>query len=864
MGWKAHATAYPTTVSAAAPRIPATAEHAHDALPRALAEWFSRRAWTPFGFQLGTWRAYREGRSGLVHAPTGMGKTLAVWLGPVMEHLNTPRPAEPEPIRVLWITPMRALATDTTQSLAATAGELGLHWTIEKRTSDSASSVKLRQRDRLPTALVTTPESLSLLLSYPNARELFASLRCVVVDEWHELLSTKRGTQTELCLARLRGWAPTLRTWGLSATLGNIERAAEALVGAGRDALLIRGEACKDIRVRTIIPPDMARFPWAGHLGLRLLGPVLAEVERAATSLLFTNTRMQAELWFRAIIEARPEWMGEVAIHHGSLDRDVRAEVEDLIRAGALRCVVCTSSLDLGVDFSPVDQVIQVGSPKGVARLMQRAGRSGHRPGAASAVVCVPTNALELIEIAAARSAIGANAIEDREPLERPLDVLVQHLVTAALGGGFEEEEMLAEVRSARAYRDLSRDEWRWCLDFVKRGGSALGAYPRFSRVEPGEGGRLFGARSIERMHRLNIGTISSESAIKVKYAGGKVIGTTEEGFIARLRPGDRFVLGGRPLELVRVREMTAEVRRAKDLRGVVPRWDGGKSPLSTELSGAVRRKLHEEGDEPEMHAVRPLLRIQRTWSRIPTADELLIESIETDEGFHVFVYPFEGRLVHEGLGALAAHRLARERPRTMTVSMNDYGFELLADRPLPTDEASWRRLLSLDSLLDDLLSCLNSTELTRRQFRGVARVAGLIVPGFPGAARSARQVQASSELFYDVFSEFDPGNRLLDQARREVMEQQLEVGRLRSALMRIAGHRMVMVGLERLSPMSFPLWAESLRTQHVSSETWAERVRKMAVRLEEEADEPRRPGLAAEVVIKKKAGRQKASRHED
>ncbi|MBL8745356.1 MAG: ligase-associated DNA damage response DEXH box helicase [Phycisphaerae bacterium] len=821
-----------------------------------IVKWFGSRGWSPFPFQHRTWEAYRSGRSGLIHAPTGMGKTLAAWLGPVEEYLDERGPPRygaervtwrdrkaSAAFRVLWITPMRALASDTTKSLSDSVSELGLDWSVEKRTGDTASSVKIRQKERLPTALVTTPESLSLLLSYPDAAERFSSLRCVIVDEWHELLSTKRGTQTELCLARLRGWRRDLRTWGLSATLGNLDEAARSLVGAdAENPVLIRGDVSKRIVVKTILPESTERFPWAGHLGLRLLSPVLDAIEESRASLLFTNTRSQAELWYRAIFEARPDWIGRIAIHHGSLDREVRAEVEDLLRRGELRCVVCTSILDIGVDFSPDEQVNQVGSPKGVARLLQRAGRSGHQPGAASTVVCVPTNALELIEFAAAREAMAGGEIEPRTPIEKPLDVLVQHLVTAALGGGFEIGAMEREVRSTWAFRGLSREEWEWCVDFVTRGGRTLGAYPRFARVRI-EGSRVAGTTgAIERMHRLNIGTITSDASIRVKYVGGATIGTIEESFIARLAPGDRFVLGGKPLELVRVRDMTAQVKRAATLRGAVPRWEGGRSPLSTHLSRAVRRLLglgsgeRAEAQAPEMRAVEPLLDLQSRWSRLPEPDELLIEWLETDAGFHLFVYPFEGRLVHEGIGALAAHRLTRHSPRSITVSANDYGIELLCAEAWPGDEASWRAVLSVENLLDDLLSCLNTSELTRRQFRDIARVAGLIVPGFPGSGKSVRQVQASSGLFFDVFAEFDPGNLLLEQARREVMEQQLEAGRMRGSLTRLASQRWTIVKLDRLSPLAFPLWAEGLRTQHVSSESWATRVKKMALSLETKA----------------------------
>lgn len=837
---------------------------------------FDARGWRPFEFQRHAWKAYLEGRSGLVHAPTGMGKSLAVWLGPVIEALrerggesrpgSTARgsarplrtPAKPasrrardaaEPIRVLWITPMRALATDTVRALSTTVEALELPWTVERRTGDTSSSLKLKQRERLPSALVTTPESLSLLLSYPGARDAFNSLRCVIVDEWHELLSTKRGTQTELCLARLRGFVPALRTWGLSATLGNLDRARDALLGAsGEDGVLIGAPDTKQIAVRTILPPSIELFPWAGHLGLRLLPLVVEQVERASTTLLFTNTRSQTELWFRALIEARPDWIGRVAIHHGSLDREVRGQVEQLLREGRLLCVVCTSSLDLGVDFSPVEQVMQVGSPKGVARLLQRAGRSGHQPGAVSTVVCVPTNALELIEFAAARGAAGRRDVEPRDPLCKPLDVLVQHLVTIGLSEPFDADRLYEEVRSADAYRTLTQGEWEWCLDFVTRGGSALAAYPQYARLVSDEGRLRVASRVIERMHRLNIGTINSDTSIKVQYVAGKVLGTIEESFVARLKPGDRFVFGGRPLELVRVRQMTAQVKVAKSLRGAVARWDGGRTPLSTQLAHAVRHTLvraaldpvdaSNEAADPEIEAVRPLLQVQARWSRVPGADELLIESLRTREGCHAFLFPFEGRLVHEGIGALLAHRLAKLGPRSIAVTANDWGIELLSADPLPEREAQWRSLLSLEGLLDDLLSCLNATELTRRQFRDIARVAGLVVPGYPGMGKSAKQLQASSELFYDVLSEYDPANELLAQAKREVLEQQLEVGRLRGALERSARQSLVLTEPPRLTPLSFALWAESIRTQQVSSEKWSERVRKMVVLLEREAED--------------------------
>ncbi len=812
----------------------------------ALDAWFTRRGWSPFAFQREVWAAYRGGESGLIHAGTGTGKTYAAWMGPLLEWLETHEPnlrprrrAAAPPLRVLWLTPLRALAADTEAALRAPLAELGIPWSLERRTGDTSASVRDRQREKLPTALVTTPESLSLLLSRPDARELFAELRLVVVDEWHELLGSKRGTQTELALARLRRFRPALRTWGLSATLGDLETALAALLGAGQTGRLVRGAAPKEIRVDSLIPETIERFPWAGHLGLRLLPQVIAAIDEGRTALVFTNTRSQTEIWYQAILDARPDWAGEIALHHGSLDRKVRDFVEAALSSGSLRCVVCTSSLDLGVDFAPVDRVLQVGSPKGIARLAQRAGRSGHRPGAPSRVTCVPTNAFELVEAAAARRALEAGRIEPRTPPEKPLDVLAQHLVTVAAGGGFRAAEMYAEVRAAWSYRDLTPVEWDWTLDFVTRGGPALAAYPEYRRVTETDGLYAVPDRAVARRHRMSIGTITSDAALTVQYVSGGRLGTVEENFIARLRPGERFLFAGRILELAEVRDMTAWVRRSKGKSGAVPRWMGGRMPLSTELAAAVRALLEEARDgvfaSPEMAALRPILELQARWSAIPAADELLVERLKSREGHHLFLYPFEGRLVHEGLAALLAWRIARLRPITFTLAVDDYGIELLSHDPAPLDEALVAGLLAPTGLAEDILASLNAAEMAKRQFRDIARVAGLLFQGFPGQRKPARHLQASSGLFYEVFAKYDPGNLLLHQAHREVLEQQLERSRLGRALARLSDSRVTILDIARPTPLAFPLLVARMRDK-LSSESLADRVRRMQARLEKAA----------------------------
>lgn len=814
--------------------------------------WFEARAWTPFDFQRAVWDAYLGGESGLIHAATGTGKTLAAWIGPLLEWraeldegaapATRRRPAEAPAMRVLWITPLRALAADTRQALVDAQSVLAPTWTVETRTGDTSAAVRARQSKRLPTALITTPESLSLMLTRPNAAELFDELRVVIVDEWHELMGSKRGVQVELALARLRRLRPGLRTWGLSATIGNLQQAHDTLLGVRSSAgasRIVRGVEPKEVVVDSAIPPVVERFPWAGHLGTQMLPSVVAAIEEGRTAIVFTNTRSQTEIWYRALLDTRPEWAGLIALHHGSIDRQRREWVEDGLREGTLRCVVATSSLDLGVDFSPVDRVLQIGSPKGIARLLQRAGRSGHRPGATSRVTCVPTNVLELIEIAAARDGMRAGAIESRHPVVRPLDVLAQHVVTIAIGGGFDPDELKAEVRGTHAYTDLSDAEWAWVMEFVTSGGSSLRAYPEYAKVVPSNAGHVVESAMVAKRHRMAIGTIVSDGHIDVRYLRGPRLGSVEESFVARLKPGDRFVFAGTPLEFIRVREMQAWVRRAKNTSGAIPRWAGSRMPLSGELSAALRARLGEAARgifrDQEMEAVRPILEVQARWSRIPAPDELLIEQVKTREGHHLYFFPFEGRLVHEGLAALFAYRMARLARITFSMSFNDWGFELLSRDAAPLDEALEAGLLSVGDLMRDIPASLNATEMARRQFREIARVAGLVFPGYPHAGKSARQLQASSGLFFDVFTRYEPDNLLVSQAYREVLERQLESSRLGRALERLSKVRTVVTTPKRTSPFAFPLLIDRTR-ERVSSESLGERIRRMQMVLERAA----------------------------
>ncbi|MEO5606787.1 MAG: ligase-associated DNA damage response DEXH box helicase [Polaromonas sp.] len=872
------------------------------------------RGWKPFKFQREVWQAIDQGRSGLLHATTGAGKTYAVWLGALMSFValapvpraqaaikKVAKPKKPvaPPLTVLWITPMRALAADTLRALQQPLEVLNAarnddddgtprfaFWSAGTRSGDTPAAERNAQNKRLPTVLITTPESLSLLLARADARDTLGSVKLVVVDEWHELLGNKRGVQVQLALARLKTWRESaqdevasagppqarltpsgdsepravgsvraLIIWGMSATLGNLPEALHTLLG-NDEGMLVKGKVPKKLRIDTLLPERAERFPWAGHLGLSMLPQVIEEIDASTTTLVFTNTRSQAELWYQAMLQARPDWAGVLALHHGSLDRAVRDWVESGLKNGSLKAVICTSTLDLGVDFLPVERVLQIGSPKGVARLLQRAGRSGHAPGRPSRITLVPTHSLEIVEAAAVREAVAAGHVEARSPPVQPLDVLVQHLVTVALGGGFTPDALYDEVRRTAAYAQLPQGSWDWCLSFVSQGGPSLAVYPDYRRVAPDEQGmwRVPDAR-LARRHRANIGTIVSDASMAVQYVGGARLGTVEESFAARLKPGDCFLFGGQLLALVRIHDMTAWVRRAKGKRAAVPRWRGARQALSSALADAVLHQLtlaeSSRFETPELRCARPLLELQQRWSALPTPQTLLAEALTTREGWHVFVYPFAGRQVHLGLASLLAWRLAQRQPHTFSIAVNDYGFELLS-----ATEVDWPALLpqllrappgslatasladAHSALRQEVLASLNATELAQRRFREIARVAGLIFQSHPGEKRGNKQLQASSSLFYKVFRKYDPGNLLLLQAGQELLAQELDISRLHDTLACMQARQLVMKKLTQPTPFAFPLMVERLREQ-LSTESMAERIARMVALLERAAVAP-------------------------
>lgn len=797
-----------------------------------LRAWMLARGRTPHPFQEDTWRAFLAGESGLLNVPTGAGKTYASYLGPLAALIDEHDAGSFAPgLRIVYLTPLRAVSRDIERALREPVADLGLPFRVESRTGDTTQALRSRQKSRLPEVLITTPESLTVLLTDPDPARRFAQIRCIIADEWHELMGSKRGTQAELAVARLRTFSPGLRTWALSATIGNLAQAAQAAVGTGREPRLITADIDRPIEIEAILPTRSGQLAWAGHMGLRMLGPVTDWLDPSIPTLVFCNTRAQAELWFNAIRDARPDWSGRMALHHGSVGREERETIEAGLKSGDASIVVCTSSLDLGVDFAPVERVMQIGSPKGIARLLQRAGRSGHRPGAVCRIACVPTHALQLVEIAAVRRAVQRGDIEDRELHAKPLDVLTQHLVTCAIGGGFTPCELFNEVRGAYAYRNLTREEFDWAMDLVTTGGQTLAAYDRYRKVTEREGKAVIADDRTARLHRLNIGTITAEATVAVRYVNGRTLGQIEEYFVARLRPGQKFLFSGKLLRFVAMRDMAALVRPATGATSHTPHWAGIKLPISESLGAAVRQTLQQarDGDRslPELCAVAPVIDTQQRLSAIPDAGQTLIEVTDTHEGTHLFIYPFAGKLVHAGLAAIIALRLGRIRPATFTTAVNDYGFEVLCDQPFPFLDHTDDALFATDRLIEDTLDAVDVGQLSRRQFREIARIAGLVFQSYPGSPRTPRQLQASAELIYDVFDQFDPGNPLMAQARAEVMGRHFQQSRLSDTLDRIRTNHRIVMRTERPTPLGFPLIVERVSAE-VSSQTIAERVEAM------------------------------------
>lgn len=808
-----------------------------------VVKWLKSRKRKPFPFQEETWASYLEGYSGLVNAPTGFGKTYSVFLAPIIAYLNEEGNGSKRKgklgLRVIWITPLRSLAKDLARAMEEALFQLDVDWRVGVRNGDTSVSEKQKQKRAMPQVLLITPESLHLLLAQKNNDNIFDDLTCIVADEWHELLGTKRGVMVELALSRIKGMVSfrenrTLRIWGISATIGNLEGALAVLQPDHQVLkIIVKAATEKKIQIQSIIPDTIEMLPWAGHLGIKLADKLVPVIKKSKTTLVFTNTRSQAEIWFQHLLKIHPDFAGQMAIHHGSIDYELRNWIEEALHTGVLKVVICTSSLDLGVDFKPVDTVVQVGSPKGVARFLQRAGRSGHSPFETSKIYFMPTHALELLEVAAIKTAAKTQQIESREPFILPFDVLLQYLVTLAVGNGFDNKIIFEEVKNTYAFSELLAEEFDWCMQFITQGGSSLQAYPEFHKVVFDETDGLWKVtnRQIAMRHRLHIGTIVSDAMLKVKFMTGGYVGMVEEYFVSKLKPGDRFNLAGRSLEFVMVRDMLVLVKRSQHKKTITPSWLGGRLPLSSNLGAILRQKYSQvlvgEHEEEELKVMKPLFELQESITHVPRADEFLVELIHTKEGYHLFAYPFEGRLVHEVMAALIAYRISRLIPITFSIAMNDYGFELLSDQEIPMDDAIVYDVFSPDNLSADISASINATEMAKRKFRDIACISGLVFQGYPGKYLKNKQIQSSSALFFDVFESYDPKNLLLRQAYDENFHYQLEEPRLLHALNRIQQSTIVLKWAERFTPFSFPIKVDSMR-ESMSSEELEARIEKM------------------------------------
>jgi ATP-dependent Lhr-like helicase len=796
--------------------------------------WFKAKGWKPNQFQIEAWEAYYAGHSGLLNAPTGTGKTYALLMPIVQELMQL---SSQKGIKAIWITPIRALSKEIKISAERLIQDWQLSLTVAIRTGDSSSAERQFQKKNPPDILITTPESWHILMSQKGYEQYFAQLKAVVVDEWHELLGSKRGVQVELALSRFKVVCPTLKVWGISATIGNLDEAMLVLHGfqPKNAPVFIRSNIQKHIEVTSVLPEEIEKYPWAGHLGIKMIDQVIPIINQSKSTLIFTNTRSFCEIWYQKLLDRAPELAGQIAMHHGSLSKNLRDWVEDALHDRQLKAVVCTSSLDLGVDFRPVETVIQIGSPKGVARFIQRAGRSGHQPGASSKIYFVPTHALELLEAAALRNAMKAQIVEARIPYIRSFDVLLQYMMTLAIADGFSEMELYQEVKSTFSFESITREEWLWCLNFLVNGGNTMDAYDEFYKLECIDGLHKVTKRRVASRHRLSIGTIVSDQMIQVKFVNGSRIGTVEEYFISKLQVGDVFWFSGRALELVRFKGLEAQVRKSNRKTGKVPSFQGGRMPLSSELSKMLRATMHpEQGAEVsvEYKTLEPLLRIHRESSIIPTEHQFLIEYFQSKEGYHLVVYPFEGRLVHEGLGALLAYRIALIQPISFSIAMNDYGLELLSESAINIQDILDNNIFSSDHLQEDIQASINATEMARRRFRDIAHISGMIFQGFPGKVKKERHMQVSSGLLFNVFYDYDPDNLLLRQAYDEAMEQQLEEGRLRMALKRIENQNIIVKYPCQITPFAFPIIVDRLSRAQLSSETLEDRVSRMQLDL--------------------------------
>jgi ATP-dependent Lhr-like helicase len=772
-----------------------------DQLPEKFRSWFTERGWAPRKHQLAMLAASRAGWHALLVAPTGAGKTMAGFLPSLVELAE----GAGNGLHTLYVSPLKALASDIARNLMVPVSQMGLQVRIETRSGDTSSEMRARQRSSPPDILLTTPESLLLLLSDEHSFKFFSFLRCVVIDEIHALAGTKRGEQLALCLSRISALAPVARRVGLSATVAHPD-AMRAFVGAG--AALIEAEDGAAPEIAMMLPEG--RIPWSGHMGLAAAEMVLAAVRRAKMTIVFVNTRAQAELMFQAIWKFNEDNL-PIALHHGSLDLAQRLRVEEAMSAGRLRAVVATSSLDLGIDWGGVDQVLQVGAPKGVSRLLQRVGRANHRLDEASKAILVPANRFEVLECEAAIAGVKALALDGDRPRPGGLDVLAQHILGMACAGPFLPENLYNEVITAAPYANLSKMDFDDVLSFVENGGYALAAYDRYRKLfRDSEGAVYVTTERVKRQHRMNIGTIVEAPTLNVRLVGkrgglGAPLGDVEEYFVNMMTPGDTFMFAGRLLKFLRLRETIVEVAEGGEGEPKVPAYAGGRMPMTTNLADRVREMLHDPSCWhlfPE--DVREWLKLQKIRSRLPGPKNLLVETFPRGGKWYMVAYCFEGRNAHQTLGMLLTKRMERFGFQPLGFVATDYVLATWSARQ-PYDVA---KLFEQDLLGDDLEAWMAESSMLRRTFRHVAVIAGLIARYQPGADKNRRQVTVNSDLIYDVLRKHQPDHVLLRATRADAAGGLTDIGRIALLLERAHG-RVVHMALSRVSPLAVPVLLE-------------------------------------------------------
>ena len=807
-----------------------------------IENFFEDNNWKPLDFQIKAWSAYAEGKNGIIQVPTGCGKTYAALMGPLLKlkGLNNCKG-----INILFITPLKALSRDLKKSILKASEYFDKNISVGIRNGDTSNYEKKKQLINPPNILITTPESLSLLIANKNSTKLFDELFSIIVDEWHELMGSKRGNQCELNLSWLRGHKKNVQVWAISATIGNINEAGKSIVGVkANNPLIIKSNVIKDIEIKSIIPKDIGIFPWSGHLGIKSHNSLIEIINKNKSTLIFTNTRHQSERWFQCLRFYNPEMESKIAIHHGSLDKEERKVVEEGVKNGTIKWVVCTSSLDLGVDFQPVDQIVQIGSAKNLARLIQRAGRSAHKPGGKSKILFMPTNALELIEVSSIRRILNDGITEKRNLPELSYDVLIQHLVTLACGPGFDPSIEKNRIKDCWSYRNLKDVDFYWCLDFLEYGGKCLNAYPHYKKIEKinsEDGSREFKYfvknNNIKRIHKFNIGTITSDKFVIVKYLKGNPLGNLEENFASKLKKGDTFFFSGKVLEFIKIRDMTMFVKKSSKRSSMIPSWVGGQMAISDLLSNSIRKEIeicsnlydYKELTNEELNSLKPILERQNKYSKIPKESDLLVEIYSSKEYKSLFAFPLEGKLVNEGIAFLWALRFAKYNKTTFSITANDFGFSLTSTKDYDFSLLKKHKLYfsSPLNLERDLQSAINFSELTRKKFKNIAQISGLINNHNPTKLKSASQLQISSNLLFDVFTKYENNHLLIKQAYKEVRKSNLESERMSKCLKRMSNLNFIINKTKYPSPFAFPLLVERLNNT-LSNETIEKRVEKL------------------------------------